>query len=889
LNTLSFIKRLHVLLIGALTLAVIGATATLPATDDASRAPVQSATAAESRAGEAYGNLPLSFEANQGQADAAVKFLSRGQDYTLFLTSSEAELALRRPGSADKTQSDNAVVRMQLVGANAAAQVSGLDQLPGKSNYLIGSDRAKWRTNIPTYAHVQYTSVYPGVDLVYYGNQRQLEYDLIVAPGADPNRIALNFAGADQVSVDDRGDLVLQTRGGPVRMSQPVTYQQTAAGRTEVASQYVVNNQNVVRFALGAYDPSRALVIDPAALVYSSFLGGGQSDSANGIAVDKDGNAYVTGSTDSPDFPMVTAYDPTLGNKCCSDAFVTKLNPSGTAIVYSTYLGGGQIDAGYSIAVNFAGQAYVTGETNSSDFPVTANAYDTSYNPGAWSYPDAFVTKLNTAGNGLEYSTYLGGTDEDVGRGIAVVGDSAFVTGRTISTDFPIKNQYQADQPEADAFVAKIDTAQVGNASLVWSTYLGGDGLANAIGIAVTRIDRFTTQVAVTGLTVSTNFPTKNAFQGNQLFEDAFVTKFDGTGALLYSTYLGGGGPQDGGRGIALDSQGNAYITGMTFSNNFPITPGAFDTSCGANGQAICTAMDAFVTKLNNTGALVYSSYLGGGNGWQFGQGIAVDAQGNAYVAGSTNATDFPITPDAYDMICGTDSTCNGQQDLFLTIVNPAGSLITYSTYFGGSNFDDPGGGNMVAIDSKGGVYLAGATQSVDFPHYPANVFDSTCGTDAQCNPGNPPFCPCADAFVAKLSTAADLAIAQSDDVDPLTLSSGNTTVTYKIVVTNNGPALASVFKIQDTLTSKASFQIQSVTLDPAVPGMCFIQNAKTIACTISSLAPGASAKLWLRVKAVSLPAGSDMITGQASVASINQIDPNPANNTAVETTTVLP
>jgi uncharacterized repeat protein (TIGR01451 family) len=883
LNLLSSIKRIQIMLIAALALATIGAGVTT-----ANRSLVQPAASAESQAREAYGKLPLSFEANQGQADPAARFLSRGQGYALSLMPGGADLSLRRP-TADG-QPSSALVHMRLVGANLAAQAAGLDKLPGTNNYLIGNDPAGWRTNIPTYARVQYSGVYPGVDLVYYGNQRQLEYDLVVAPGADPHAIGLRFDGADGVSLDASGDLVLQTQLGPVHMSRPVTYQQTSAGRTAIASHYVVNEQNQVGFAVGAYDSSRTLVIDPAALVYSTFLGGSLSDSANGIAVDKNGSAYVAGATGSLDFPTLGAYDATRDGD--SDAFVAKLNPSGTALIYSTFLGGADGDTAYSIGLNSAGQAYVTGETTSKDFPTTPNAFDITFSSIQPQFgkpaTDAFVTKLNAAGNGLLYSSYLGGNFEDVGRGIAVVGDLAFVAGRTGSTDFPIKSQYQADQGDDDTFVAKIDTAQAGNASLAWSTYLGGDGADYAEGIAVMNTRLATQQVVVVGVTVSDNFPTKNPFQGNQLHEDAFVTKFDGAGGLLYSTYLGGNG-YDQAFGVALDSQGNAYLTGQTHSDNFPTTPGAFDTSCGANGQVACTAMEAFITKLNNAGTPIYSSYLGGGNGWQLGQAIAIDTAGSAYVAGVTNAPDFPTTPDAYDATCGTDSTCNGAQDIFVTIVNPAGSMITYSTYFGGSDQDERGAGNMIAVDAKGGVYFAGATLSPDFPRYPTTPLDGTCGTDGQCNPAGSPFCPCADAFVAKLSTAADLAITESDDIDPLILSSGNTTVTYNIFIKNNGPALAGVFTMQDTLSSKATFQIVSVMLDPSIPGMCFIQNPSTIGCKITNLAAGASAPVRLRVRAVSLPAGSDAIASQGTVTLLNQLDPDLSNNTAVEKTTVQP
>ena len=394
---------------------------------------------------ERYGNLALSFEANHGQSDSKVKFLSRGSGYSLFLTSNEAVLVLsqseadegRKAARAARAavrarHGKSAVVRMTLVNANPQSQAAGHDELPGKSNYFIGNDPAKWRTNISTYAKVKYEGVYPGVDLVYYGNQGQLEYDFVVAPGADPRLVTLAFEGAREVHIDARGELVLDVEGGEVRQHKPVVYQEVAGVKQEVAGRYVMKGTRQVGFRVAAYDPSRPLIIDPV-LVYSTYLGGSGIEEGRGIAVDGAGNAYVTGATGSTDFPTTAgAAETTLDGEF--DAFVTKLDANGSALVYSTYLGGSDSEIGFDIAVDDTGSAYVTGSTRSTDFPTTAGAAQTT---PAGEF-DAFVTRLNANGSGLVYSTYLGGSEADFGFGIAVDGaGSAYVTGQTGSTNFP--------------------------------------------------------------------------------------------------------------------------------------------------------------------------------------------------------------------------------------------------------------------------------------------------------------------------------------------------------------------------------------------------------------------------------------------------------------------
>ncbi len=677
----------------------------------------------------AYGHLPISFEANQGQTDSRVNYLARGHGYTLLLTPSEVVLVLKTgeaKGEAkgegkesDATQSTpsssppptaHSVVRMTFDGANPHAEVVALDKLPGIVNYFIGGDPSKWRTNIPTYKKVEYTNVYAGIDLVYYGNQGQLEYDLIVAPGADPNQIQLAFEGAEQMTTDESGNLVLAVHQGQVRLLKPQVYQVADGKRTAIAASYVLHASNSalvkpVGIQLAAYDVGTPLIIDPV-LSYATYLGGGGDELGRSIAVDIDGNAYVTGSTLSANFPTTAgAFQVALSG--IGAAFVTKFNPTGTALVYSTYLGGSGSADGDGIAVDTTGNAYVTGSTGA-DFPTTTGAFQTAFGGAV----DAFVTKLNPTGSALVYSTYLGGSSNDqfdgaagTSGGIAVdATGNAYVTGDTESTDFPITaGAFQTALNISDAFVTKLNPA---GSALVYSTYLGGSQVESGHGIAVDASG----QAYVTGLTASSDFPitTGALFIGNAL--DVFVSKLNSTGtALVYSTYLSGNST-DYGTGIAVDATENAYVTGLTCGGNFPITAGAFQTVIG---DASCQG-EAFVTKLSSAGTVLYSTYLGG-IGADQAMGIAVDASGQAYVTGLTGSSNFPTTAGAFQV------TLSGIQDAFVTKLNSAGSGLVYSTYHGGIGNDQ---GRGIGLDASGNAYVTGLTRSADFPTS-AGAFDA--------------------------------------------------------------------------------------------------------------------------------------------------------------------
>jgi len=569
--------------------------------------------------------MPLQFEANQGQVDDQVKFLARGRGYTVFLTPTESVMVLSRQevnapiddridefmmsltfvqpqqdGNAqvgDRTAGGpllkmeqapmkQSVVRMKLEGANPSPTVSGMEQLPGIVNYFTGNDPTKWRTKIPTYAKVHYQEAYPGIDLAYYGNQGKLEYDFIIAPGADPNQIKLAFEGVSDITVAESGDLLLTMALGDVRLQKPIVYQLEQDGhKTLVAGNYVLfpgssalhasrTTSQEVGIQLAAYDRSKSLVIDPV-VVYSTYLGGSNQEIGRGIAVDGAGAAYVTGTTSSLNFPVLSASQgASAGN---GDAFVTKLDATG-ARVYSTYLGGSNLDNGNGIAVDGAGAAYVTGDTISLNFPVL------SASQGALAgFIDAFVTKLDATGARV-YSTYLGGSSQDIGRGIAVDGaGAAYVTGQTSSLNFPVLSASQgASAGNGDAFVTKLDAT----GARVYSTYLGGSNQDSGNGIAVDGAG----SAYVTGRTFSLNFPVLSASQGASAGNgDAFVTKLDATGARVYSTYLGGSN-QDSGNGIAVDGAGAAYVTGTTGSSNFPVLSASQAVYAGSG--------DAFITKL---------------------------------------------------------------------------------------------------------------------------------------------------------------------------------------------------------------------------------------------------------------------------------------------------
>ncbi|HLY61685.1 MAG TPA: SBBP repeat-containing protein [Terriglobia bacterium] len=815
-----------------------------------------------SRLNQAYGKLPLTFEQNVGQVSSDVRFLSRGPGYNLFLTSDEAVLVLKKNMSKGKRQTANVaggnypegrlsivnrqssivslpavreVLKMKLAGANPHATLTGLDELQGKSNYLIGSDPNNWRTRVAQYAKVKYENIYSGVDLVYYGNPSaggKLEYDFVVAPGADPGLIRINV-GASLVAarggrpqgaplrIDSHGDLTIEADGGEIRFHKPVVYQNKS---TVDSSQLTVKNENQgsksnsrhsppvtrhfldgryvlralnrksqitnrqyeITFQIDQYDHSLPLVIDPV-LSYSTYLGGSNFDYAYGIAVDSAGNAYVTGATDSLDFPEAGPIQGSGGGTCtddlkspfnCFDAFVAKLNPAGTALIYSTFLGGSNDDRGAAIAVDSSGNAYVTGYTVSSDFP-TVNAFQSVFGGGNCGSPsnspcyDAFVAKLNAAGSALIYSSYLGGGGNDLASGISVDSfGAAYIVGSTASSNFPVTSSPVQAVYGGGAYNAFVTKLNPGGNTAAYSTYLGGQGEDHGAAVAVDSSGN----AYVTGYTISNNFPTKFPLQislaggtcGTTPCFDAFVTKLNPAGsALVYSTYMGGTGG-DYGYGIALDSAGDAYVSGLTTSTNFPVTSGAFQTVGGG------VSYDAFVFKLNPTGsALDYSTYLGG-LGSDVAYAIAVDPYGSAYVAGYSYGQGFPVASPLQSSGVFLD-------DAFITKINASGSALIFSTYLGGSGNDVAQG---IAVDPLGSVYVAGGTFSTDFPVTPG-ALRTTYGGGAY------------NAFVSKIS-GINLPVTTLSQINVLFASQGvdTTSLPTTVNLANNGDAALNIFSI---------------------------------------------------------------------------------------------
>jgi len=656
--------------------------------------------------------VPLRFEVNQGQTDAQVNFVSRGHGFTLSLTAGEAVLDLRNTGAKSSSQrharsetanakAHGAVLRMKLAGANPASSAVGLDPLPGRSNYFIGNDPTKWRMNIFNYARVEYREVYPGVSLVYYGNDTgNLEYDFVVAPGVSPEAIRLGFQGATKLRLDAEGNLRLKVSGGELTLLKPTIYQEADGGRREITGNFVLHRSKEIGFQVGAYDSSKPLVIDPV-LVYSTYLGGSLAETGWDIVSDASGNVYVSGQASSTNFPVLNAAQPNNAGGF-SDAFVTKLDPNGS-LVYSTYIGGNGLEFGYAVAVDPAGNAYVAGVTESSNLPTTPGAFQPSFRGNVG---DAFVVKLNASGNALVFCTYLGGGEYEIARGIATdSAGNAYVAGETKSVDFPTVNAFQGSYGGlADAFVTKLNPS---GTAAIYSTYLGGNNGDGAYAIAVDADG----SAYVVGSGTSVDFPRVSPAQAGYggfggVAGDAFITKFSPSGtSLVFSTYLGGSSNESG-RGVAVDSAGNAYLTGWTDSSDFP-TVNALQASF--NGSR-----NAFVAKLPPSGnPWVYVTLLAG-NSVDEGTAIAADSAGNAYVTGLTSSTNFPSANPL-------QAAFGGEFDVFISKITPSGSALVFSTYLGGSSWD---GGNGIAVDLSGGVYVTGGSSGTDFPT--ANPFQAT-------------------------------------------------------------------------------------------------------------------------------------------------------------------
>lgn len=646
----------------------------------------------KARVAEDYGKLPLFFTQNQGQIDSQVHFFTQGQGYAIYFTPEKMVLGLSRPDT-DKAKKGQEVVQLCPQGIRSGVEILGAEPLAGKVNYFRGLNPAKWRTDMPTYKSVVYREAYPGIDLKFYGAGQQVEYDVVVKPGADPKQVKFLYQGIEALKLTKAGELTVNLPdGGQLVQQKPVIYQEIDGQRISREGKFRLlpgTKNRGYGFELASYDARYPLVIDPV-LNYSTYLGGSVFESGNGIAVDAAGSAYVVGSTQSLNFPTVAPAQALFGGE--TDAFVTKFNPAGSALVYSTYLGGGDNDYGFGIAVDTSGNAYVTGQTFSGNFPVMG-AYQATLRGTA----DAFVTRLSPAG-ALSYSTFLGGTTgTDVGKSIAVNAGNILVAGDTSSTNFPVVGAFQSVLGgSTDAFISKINPAVAGASGLLYSTYLGGLQLETLWGISVDSAGA----AYVAGMTNSANFPQTNAsvLQG---IADAFVAKINpnvsGVGSRIYSFFWGGSGSDSASGGIAADAAGNVYVAGNTDSTNFPtVTPFQATLSGGT---------DAFVTKFNTTGTAVYSTYLGG-NGTDIAWFVAVDSSGKAYVTGETTSTNFPTK-------FSFKPTLGGVRNAFVTNLAITGNSLEYSTYLGGTVSD---WGLGIAVDPLKRAYVTGFTQSSDFP-----------------------------------------------------------------------------------------------------------------------------------------------------------------------------
>jgi hypothetical protein len=817
-----------------------------------------------------YAKLPMSFEPNVGQANAQAKFLARGEGYTVFLTPGEAVLGLRngtrtkprdltRDSVASPERRSGDTLRIKLIGANSEPVLAGIDELPGKSNYLKGNQPANWHVGIPTYRKVAEPGVYSGIDLVYYGTQRQLEYDFIVGPGEDPRVIQLAIEGPKKLHIDAQGELVARVQSGEVHLKKPVAYQEANGGKQTVAANYLLRRDGRVAFELGKYDKSRTLVIDPI-LSYSTYLGGSNIDGANAIAVAPDKTAFITGGTFSIDFPTVHPLQANAGgpSDLPQDVFVAKLSADGSALLYSTYLGGKNQDVGNGIAVDAFGDAYVTGATLSPDFPVTPpdvlnpdcggdGQCGATFNPNHLIVSNCFVTKLNPAGTALIYSTFFGEYENVRCQAIAVDANQiAYITGAT-GPNLPVtvvppppvlpppfRITGNAFQPtfgggDKDAFVAKISaTAE----TVEYSSYLGGNDEEIGYGIAVDS----SANAYVTGLTYSTNFPVVNALQSTYGGAgDAFFAKVNtdgsgtGPGPLLYSTFLGGSN-LDQSSSVAVDTSGVAYVTGFVGAGKLPFTttaslcgvmPGAAPvqvpagTFCGGDADIFAAKIDA--TKSGAASLLYFTNF--GGSFADSGNGIAVDSSGNdplcisgpcAYVTGSTVSPDFLLATAAIFQ----PQFGGGNSDAFVTKIDSTGATLQYSSYLGGTNTDI---GNGIAVDATGAAYVAGQTCSLDLPL--ANPVQAAPG-------GN------CDAFVSKVEILHGLEFNPAGLV--FTGQSLNATSQPQVVTLTNGDVAQTIMSVAIAGTNAADFAETNNCGSSLAPGaQC------TISVTFKPLAAG--------------------------------------------------
>lgn len=732
-------------------------------------------------------DIPLYFEKNEGQMDPDFHYVTRCPGLTLYFAPQAVSLFLKH----EHQEESPSVLNIQFVGSNPHSIIKGIDEQECKSNYFIGGDSTKWHTDISNYRKIVYQGLYPGIDALFYGNGKQLEYDFLVAPGMNPDHVRMRIDGAQELALDEEGNLQIIVGDEQIfQMKKPSIYQVIEGKKNDVKGEFTLLAKREIGFSLNNYDKTQQLVIDPI-LAYSTYVGGSAFDTGGGIAVDSSNNVYVVGQTSSANFPTTSGAFQTFksANPVAAAAFVTKFNSTGTALIYSTYLGGSSDTNGVATAVNENGNAYITGNTFANDFPTTAGAFQTSKMGGA-AGNNGFITQLNSTGSALIYSTYLGASSSSCASIVLDESGNAYVTGNTGSTIFPTTSgAFQtARSPgstaaDTDVFISKLNSA---GSALIYSTYLGGSASDSGNDIFLDGDGN----AYVTGNTNSLNFPTTSgAFQtlkgGTAAANNAFLTKLNITGSsLVYSTYLGGISNTSNGNSVVVDESFHAYVVGNTNSQNFPTTNGAFQTLA----KAAPGFNNGFVSKFNPAGsALVYSTYLGGAAITNT-SSIALNSQNEVYLTGNTSSTDFPTTPDAYQpFLAGTNNA-------FVTKLNSAGSALIYSTYLGGVSGVSIG--RAIALDSDGSAYIAGTTSSTTFP-VTTDAFQTTLGGSN-------------DVFVAKFNIGTPTITGVAPNVGPPT---GQTIVT--ITGTNFANATAVYFGETAATTFVIDSDTQITVLSP--------------------------------------------------------------------------
>ncbi len=826
------------------------------------QSPISTSTKENSFGKGGYSRLPIYFEPNQGQAGNGFDFLSRGQGYNLFLDPTAAVISFNN--AAVKRQDNNSTspssIRIKLAGADVNAAGVGEEILAGRSRYYIGSDPSHWHTDVQHYRQVVFRQIYPGIDVVYHGGQDVMEFDFRVAPGTDPRQIHLTFDDLTNLHLDQGGNLVLHHDRIKMHLNRPIAYQEKDGHREFITASFDLTDNGAVGFRLAAYDHSRPLIIDPV-ITYSGYLGGSSSDAGLGIALDGAGNRYLTGSTTSLDFPSAG------NNKSPNiDAFIAKLDATGTSLVYVIYVGGFEDDIANAITVDPAGNAYITGNTTSGSLPLLSGI-QTNYGGDQ----DGFIAKVDDLGN-LVYTTFIGGSEVETALDIAIDPAAPFdiyVGGSTLSADFPKSNcvaqcfhaspRTSTSDPLGDGYVVKISND---GTSMLYFTYLGGSDIDKVAAIVVDDSGK----AYLTGDTSSNDFPvTFNAFQNlyGGPAADAFVTILAANGTPGYSSFLGGAS-WDRGLDIAVDDIGNAYVTGFTSSaliltpagvqQGFPFSDGAFQVG-NAGGD-----FDAFFTKINPLAAasgLVYSTYFGGENRDEAAS-IALNAQRQAIIFGTTGVNQGIFGPEArtndFPLLNAIQLQGIGDSDTFIARFDSDGTLL-YSTYLGG---DDDEVAHSVVVDDAGIAYVTGTTTSTDFPT--VNALQAT-------SAGNE------DIFVTDIDPVTDPAnlpdLAVTVTIDPFPVPKDESLV-YTLGIVNNGPADASGISIINSLTNSTV-----LTMAPQ-QGNCNALDPSTVSCNIGSLTSGASTSVTVTTKPVSLGNATSVV----NLLRANQTDTNVDNNT---------